>query len=82
MEFKIYHNTNVKLDFRNRLRVLFNGVVKTESTIYVDNEVGVVRSEAGTITKNIFPRKEKSICLEHRGTTEVTEIIKGISINK
>lgn len=57
--FDIYHSETVeKLSFKNRLNILFNGYIKSSSTITVDKEVVIINSSGVMITKDIFLKKE------------------------
>lgn len=67
--FDIHHSQTVeKLPLSARLQILWNGYVKTESTITVDKEVEILSSKGMLVTKDIFPKKEKLI-----GEMEINE---------
>ncbi len=64
--FDIHHSETVeKLSFVNRLRILWNGYVRTQSIITVDKEVEIVSAKGMLITKDIFQdKKEKEGFIE------------------
>lgn len=62
--FNIYHDTKTKLAFKDRLSVLWNGVVNTYSTIIVDKEVEILGSKSVLQTKDIIEKKPKKGLIE------------------
>ena len=62
--FKILHKTTSKINFWDRIRVLFGKPVKTTSVISVDKEVTVIESKAVSYVPKFFnhaDRQQKKI---------------------
>lgn len=55
-EFKIFTNTNLKFDFKNRIRILVLGEMRVTQHIWLDSPAQPEKAETRTEVKKIFWR--------------------------